>query len=148
MNQYDDIRDLTSEEPRWHDENGVPRYARFHPSMVPDVYADEAVLLAIRCQACGRGYAVSLSSDGPHEAVTKVLEGGKDVEIVRDRLARQIEEGVIHYGDSPCWAEDCASGATMNCEDIRVLEYWSRVNVDREWRRNPTYEIALPGFED
>jgi hypothetical protein len=39
--------------------------------------------------------------------------------------------------------------ATMNCEDLRVLEYWTRkTNVFREWKRLPNLEIVLPDGRD
>jgi hypothetical protein len=80
-----------------------------------------------------------------------------------ERLSEQIAHGTIHYGDPPntgC----CAAGGTMNCWDLRVVEYWARSFTLRklldptntsdtmkgdeclryEWTRVPAFEIELP----
>ena len=38
---YADILIRIKEEPKWYDENGTPRYEKFHPSFSPDIYARE-----------------------------------------------------------------------------------------------------------
>jgi len=60
-NNYSDITNLIEEQPKWWDENGVPRYETFHPNLLPDIYADEAVLYLIECQNCKREFEVAES---------------------------------------------------------------------------------------
>jgi len=80
-----------------------------------------------------------------------------------ERLSEQIAHGTIHYGDPPN-AGCCAAGPTMNCWDLRVVEYWARSFTLRrlldptntsdtmkgdeclryEWTRVPAFEIELP----
>ena len=106
---YEDLHALTSDPPSWYDENGVPRYAEFAPKLVANIYADEAALLEIECQACGAKFMVALSWD------------------MRD-LEREFE-----YGDPPnlgC----CSAGPTMNSVPLRVHEFWRRESYG-EWKR-------------
>jgi hypothetical protein len=49
--EYDDIRALTAEPPKWWDEFAVPRYCDFRPRSAANIYAREAALLLIECQA-------------------------------------------------------------------------------------------------
>lgn len=140
---YSDIRSRIAAEPSWFDENAVPRYESFAPGNVADIYADEAILVEITCQGCGRKFEVAFS---------KGMLNRDDWP-----LSRRITEKNVHYGDPPnigC----CASGPTMNSEPRRVLQYWSRHHpeaVDQEthvvrdvaaymeWRRNPALEIDI-----
>lgn len=142
-NSYDDIRQLAgSAAPLWYDENGVPRYCRHHPHASPDIYAREVVLLRIACQGCGAKFDVQMTwgpmdlfklrpddPAGPHDPATPAL-------------ANAIRNGQIHYGDPPN-AGCCASGPTMNCNDLRVLEYW-RQSKSYKWERDTALEIILP----
>lgn len=109
-NSYHDIRSRITEEPKWFDSNGVPRYSRFRPQDVPNIYANEAVLYLIRCQACHVEFAVAQEEYG-----ATILTHGS----IADRITGKL----LHYGDPPCHG---CSGDTMNCEDIRVLGYWHR----------------------
>ena len=121
---YEDLRKLLGE-PVWFDEHAVPRYCDFSPDMTADIYADEAVLLRIACQSCDRPFDVAMT-------------GSAGV------LAAQIADGSIHFGDPPnvgC----CLSGPSMNCIDLRVLQYWTRANPLHVWRRDETKERELPG---
>lgn len=117
--------------PLWWDEAGVPRHEVFHPSKCHDIYAREVALLDIRCQGCGHLFLVALSMS----LVVRVLKSGLP------SLAKRIEEGTVHYGDPPnlpC----CPGGATMNCLDIQVMEYW---RLDRfKWVRDKSLEVVLP----
>lgn len=122
-NEYKDIRDRIPEPPKWWDEFAVPRYCDFHPREAANIYADEAALLLIECQACEREFHVCMSGRGAGEA---------------------IKDGSIHYGDPPN-VECCYSGPTMNVRDVRVLEYWKRDAFgDRQWVRDADLEIELP----
>lgn len=133
--------------PEWWDENGVPRFGTHHPTLAPSIYAYEVVLLLIRCAACGKEFAVQMDwssmddlrrrmilPDGDHDAAT---------------LSAQVKSGSIHYGDPPRHAhpepqiERCA-GETMNCDDIKVIEFWRRTEeTDHEWARVPELERRL-----
>ena len=122
---YRDIRDKIPEEPLWFDSNGVPRYAPFDTELLPDIYCDEAVLLSIKCQACEKVFAVALQGS-PISRITDCQS-----------LAEAIVDNNIHFGDPPC--HDCA-GATMNCIDIAVLQFWERTANCYEWQRRPDLE--------
>ena len=126
LEQYDDIICRLGK-PKWWDEVGCPRYDKFQPNMCNDIYAEEALLMLIACQQCHRQYKVAMSwkiwIDNPL------------------RLSWKIKQGVLpHYGDPPCF--ECSAGATMNCEDLQVLEFWERnKSTDYEWRKNKDLEI-------
>ena len=120
-NEYYDIRSRIAEPPRWWDEFAVPRYCDFGPRRAADIYAKEAALLLIECQACGAEFHVCMSGRG---------------------LADAIRDGSVHYGDPPnvgC----CVAGPTMNVVDKPVLEYWLR-EAGADWQRDPSLEVELP----
>jgi len=125
LESYTDIRVRISEEPKWHDENGVPRYETFHPRQCPDVYADQAVLFEIACQQCDAKYSVA-------RTWSRVTNRGC---LRMDNLVRDKR---LHYGDPPCWA--CPSGASMTSWSLRVIQFWTRENPPRDWRRVPDLE--------
>jgi hypothetical protein len=137
---YRDIREKLGE-PVWWDEYGVPRYCSFEPSRAGDVYADEVALLEIACQSCGRLFQVAITESKWHMMLLEAAAPDRDI----PTLAEAITGGSVHYGDPPnvgC----CMAGATMNCQDLRVLEYWWKEynNHLREWTRRPELEIWLP----
>ena len=126
---YNDIKKRIKEQPKWFDCHGVPRYDDFHPSLSPNIYADEVVLMRIACQNCGRDFLVELN-------FSKM-----DVVFRATPLKERIESKLIHYGDPP--NDDCCdSGPTMNCDDLEIVEYWSRKGV-LEWKRDKKFEIRL-----
>lgn len=144
MNQ--EYRDITSRlgEPLWYDECGVPRYDPFAPDMCNDIYADEAALLEIACQDCGARFRVAMAM-GQMDRAQGAMARGDDVALMMAdpsyTLSGLISHGTIHYGDPPC--HGCV-GDTMNCEDIRVLEYWHRgQDTEHEWRREEGMEIEV-----
>lgn len=124
LHHYADIRERIVAHPMWWDEHGVPRYCPFAPNQCANIYAREAALVEIGCQACGSEFLVAFTASA-HE--------GK-------RLAEQIRLGTLHYGDPPN-AGCCPAGPTMNCDDRRVLQYWRRTGFD--WQRDPSLEIPL-----
>lgn len=128
---YSDIT-IRLGEPCWYDEQAVPRYCAFDPKWLADIYAREAVLLRIECQACGRAFDVAMSY-----AEFDSFKYGKPIA----SLASRVADGTIHYGDPPN-AECCAAGPTMNSEPRRVLEFW-RYEHGR-WTRVPELERELP----
>ena len=142
---YDDIRSRIQEEPKWYDENGVPRYCDFRPDKSSSIYAEEVVLLEIACQSCGERFAVEIFWDKmdfirqdkkgkPSEQLKAWLKGGRD--------------GMcpLHYGDPPI--HDCAAGNTMNCIDVRVKEFWKQQGNFPKWVRIPELEVELEDPDD
>jgi len=149
-NSYSDIVDRIKEQPIWWDNNGVPRYEKFRPYLMPDIYADEAVLYLIECQGCGTEFQVAETHSFKDimramRGVCSHLSEEEQKELIRKQseastLASQIKSGYLHYGDPPntgC----CGAGSTMNCMDIKVLEYWKKANF--EWVRDSQLEIDL-----
>ena len=153
-NSYDDIRNRIAQPPVWFDENGVPRYDIFKPQDGPNIYADEACLLLIRCQSCGHEFQVGLQDN-------RMAGGPTLAELIRNRL--------IHYGDPP-YIGCCGAGPTMSSVPMHVLEYWHRSDIEcteeipgdpnglrritdiaryMEWRRDPALEIdVIPAWAD
>lgn len=130
MNQaYKDITDKLGP-PLWWDEVGAPRYEPFRPGLVNCIYAEEAALLLIACQACRTAFEVAMT-----QSPVKAVATGRFV-----TLRQQIENRVIHYGDPPNFG-CCASGPTMNCDDLQVLQFWRRNRF--EWVRDSSLEVKL-----
>ncbi len=145
--------------PGWYDENGTPRFARHHPSLCPDIHATEVALLLIGCQSCGNEYRVQMSWSlageimrrAAYEATGSIPRERSRSTVGSDGLAVRIKDGTIHFGDPPCFHSGCTSGATMNCWDLRVLEFWSRnrpVTGSSDWQRVPELEVDLPDATD
>lgn len=136
---YKDIRSKIKEEPLWYDENGVPRYAKFHPKLSPNIYADEVILLEIACQDCGKRFFVEMNWDPYHS-----IWYHRHSESFRNRLRiwlriKRQSWCPIHYGDPP---NHRCTGDTMNCIDLRIVEFWER-GEDLGWKRNRHLEITL-----
>jgi len=130
---YEDIRKRIKEEPKWFDENGVPRYDEFHPKLCPNIYADEVVLMEIKCQACGRRFLVELNWDIHDEMFRKVPS-----------LEERIKNNSIHYGDPPIHlmdGEPCV-GVTMNSVPLKVIQFWKR-SADKGWVRVKKLEKTI-----
>jgi len=126
LEDYQDIIKRLGQ-PAWWDEVGCPRYEKFHPDMCNDIYAEEALLMLIACQQCHRKYKVAMSWK---------------VWIDRTmRLSWYLKQDILpHYGDPPCF--ECSAGATMNCEDLEILEFWERNKLTgHEWKRNKKLEV-------
>jgi hypothetical protein len=151
---YDDIRSRIQEEPKWWDEHAVPRYCDFSPDKCADIYCDEAALVEIACQNCGTHFLVAFTSDRAWWAVKQMdRDEFRELQTKEEQLAwidklskAPLRDAIllrqIHYGDPPN-ARCCPAGPTMNCDDLRVCEYWSRDNGLRGWKRNPQFEIVL-----
>jgi len=140
-NDFKDIRDKIKEEPLWYDENGVPRYAKFHPELSPNIYAAEVILLEIACQYCKKRFFVEMNwvhyKSHPWYRHPESFSNRLRLWLENDRLGWCP----IHYGDPP--NHNCV-GDTMNCIDIRIVEFWC---WDREglgvWKRRKDLEISL-----
>ena len=118
LTDYKDITSRIAEKPKWYDSNGVPRYNDFHPKDVPNIYAREAVLFRIDCQACGQQFKVALQAES-----------------MDDPLAPSVALGQLMYLDPPHHG-GCV-GETMMSESRRTLEFWRN---DRDWVRVPELE--------
>jgi hypothetical protein len=137
---YEDIRDRISDPPVWYDENAVPRYCNFAPSEVADIYAAEVALVEIACQNCEKPFLVAFSRSISWRIM--IISGIRGM-TVRD-IADLIRDKSLHYGDPPNFG-CCAAGPAMNCNDIRVVEYWRRKHMD--WERDHLLEIPLADGE-
>lgn len=122
---YQDIRSRITEQPKWFDRHGVPRYCEPTPDECSNIYADVVVFYRIRCQECGAKFIVE-DVEGLTDRVLHP-EGTPLLECVRLRA--------LHYGDPPRHNQSgCAAGGTMSCEDERVIAVWQK-DQDFEWKR-------------
>lgn len=132
---YEDILALTDKEPDWYDMAGVPRFAKFDPERCPNIYAKEVILLRIQCQNCQRKFNVEMHWDcyKGRQSISEAIGKG--------------DLGYIHYGDPPRHGTGpdgkwlCAAGDTMNSEQIKILEFWTKGEHGIGWERKPEYEI-------
>lgn len=122
---YIDIMSRIPEEPKWFDENGVPRYDTFRPWDVANIYWNQAVLMKVACQGCDKTF---------HVAMTARKE--------EDSLKDKIANGSLHYGDPP--NVDCCSGNSMNSIPLGIEEFHEKQNF--EVKRNPLYEGQYDGW--
>lgn len=135
---YRDIRDKISDPPMWFDENAVPRYVPFSPRELSNIYAREAALVEIACQNCQTKFKVAFSRCAMDDVQSQMMGVGPVT------LAETIKEKTIHYGDPPnigC----CPAGPTMNSDPLRVLEFWTREEL--EWVRDYALEIDIADDE-
>lgn len=119
--EYNDILSRIEENPLWYDQNGCPRYDKFHPNMC-DIYCKEAVLLLISCQNCGKEFKV-----GIYDNRLKPI-------FFSERVAKGEN---LHYGDPPdigC----CPAGPTMSSNTKQILEFWKQDKFN--WIRVPELE--------
>jgi len=135
-NDYDDIKARINERPLWYDQNGVPRYDKFHPDMASNIYAKQVILMEICCQNCGESFYVEMNwlDWGDRPSFKELLERF----FMKRKEDNAEERCYIHYGDPP--RHDCI-GDTMNSEPIRILEFWHR--PDGNWKRVKKYEIGI-----
>lgn len=123
---YRDLRERLGE-PLWHDRNGVPRYAEFHPSLL-GIYDKYAALFLVECQACGKVFPCAAGTRAylinTHGAVTTSF-----IPTAQDSLRFLIE-----WGDAPWHDEDDqCSGTTMTTSIVDVLSVWERPSFE-DWR--------------
>ena len=156
LSNYADIRSRITEEPKWWDEEGVPRYCTFTPDETANIYAKEVALVDIACQSCGHRFDVAFSW-GSTEWVAGVPR-------VHEPLTPE-DAAHLHYGDPPN-ISCCPSGPTMNCDDLRVKEFWRKGGKEFtapdpthpemsvclpgyfDWRRIPENEVLMPDHPD
>ena len=129
--KYEDILALAERagagEPKWWDENGVPRYATFHPDLL-GVYDRYAVLAEVTCASCARVMLVALGRPK--------LEIRANATLARIDLVRLVSL-VEAWGDPPRHdlrpGERCA-GETMSAGRVQVVQAWEQGD-DFEWRQ-------------
>jgi len=127
MTMKQEYRDITSrmrKPPLWWDEEGVPRYEPFRPDLCNNIYAEQAALLEIACQRCGRTFLVARTDDSP----------------LGVRLHRAIRDHSIGYGDPP-YDPACPAGNTMSSDTLCVMQFWCRKGL--KWKRVPKLEIRI-----
>lgn len=134
---YDDIRSRVGEPPVWFDEHAVPRYCQFTPDGCANIYAHEVALCDIACQSCGARFLVAFSWD--------------DIEFVQGVPRKHVpltpaDAARLHYGDPPN-VRCCPSGPTMNCDDLRVVEFWRKGGDEFTEERNGM-RVCSPGYFD
>lgn len=137
---YKDILDLAREAPFWYDQNGTPRYCKFHPRHASNIYAREVVLLKIECASCRERFLVEMNTTGWGIRLDS-FSYGMSLVLRRDDIG---EVANLNYGDPPhhtYQGHQCA-GTTMTCDDIRIMQFW-RKDADGEWERVKEYEIYL-----
>ena len=136
---YADIRSRIPTPPLWWDEEAVPRYEPFHPRLTANIYARECALVEIACQNCQARFLVAFSRSD-HRFLWG--EDGKLKQVVAaPTLASEVQDGSLHYGDPPN-TDHCDAGPTMNCDDLRVVEFWVRPSAGT-WSRHTELEITF-----
>lgn len=141
---YDDIVSRIADPILWYDEHGVPRYAPFAPHRKSDIYAQEAALVEVVCQACRRSFLVCCSRvedrNGRPSTVAAQIRANDDA----------------LYHDPPCHTTEierrtgmdgCMAGESMTTLGVRVVEYWHRT-ASMRWERDPALEIVFAHDDD
>jgi len=138
MNEYyKDIISKIEEKPQWFDEHAVPRYCRFSPDYLANIYAEECALVLIQCQNCSHRFKVAFSYSTMDKVRHKLIFG-KDKKM--PTLADLIKGKTLCYGDPPN-IECCPAGTSMTSDSIKVLQYWSRKRID--WVRDKSLEVDM-----
>lgn len=134
--------------PLWWDENGVPRYKEFHPSMSADIYADFVALQEIHCQSCGERFECcaswslvkACSTGAPQERLDLVWDETGKKATPKSGLPSVDGPGFVCFGDAPWHGTQQCSGTTMTTHTSKVLQFWKRASM--EWVRDSAYELA------
>lgn len=151
-NSYTDITRLIAQQPKWHDEHAVPRYCDFHPNQLANIYAAEAALALITCQACQTAFHVAVSETNALHLMWDPKTKEKTA-LLSDLIAAQT----LTYGDPP--NTQCGdAGPSMSSVPVCVLEYWFKPYIraqnreklsrlsDMMWTRDPRFETPLKGI--
>jgi len=145
--EFSDILSRIAEPPEWWDQNGVPRFGAFTPNNTPDIHAKEIVLFEIACQNCLRLFKVALAQS----------DSDRFDPFNHKKPFPRLSESIfcLEFGDPPRHEDDgkgeeCGSGNSMNCLNIRVLEFWVRAPISSpdRWVRRSDLERPLEDFED
>lgn len=140
---YDDILERVGATPDWFDENGTPRFGAFTPRALPDIYADECVLLEVACADCRARFKVAMSTSSSARMIARA-RGVEESQPGERDLAEAIARKWIGYGDPPRAGhrDECVAGATMSSDTERVIEYHRRA-PGGPWRRDHALEIHI-----
>lgn len=133
---YKDITEKIDEDPQWYDSNGTPRYESFHPEIVPNIYAQVAVLYEIKCQACGETFVVS--KNWSDMDIARQMERGESFDDKSEKLLNDIFEGKLSYGDPPRkpGGDCCMTGPTMSSITTKILQVWESEKHEWECKYN------------
>lgn len=147
---YSDITILTKAPPKWHDENGVPRYCDFHPDQIANIYASEAVLAVIECQRCQTEFRVAFSEINQRHKLWDQAQRQR-ISFLSDLISNRS----LHYGDPPN-TDCCDAGPSMNSVPVSVEEYWFKPFIKitqpgesisdpsmMNWVRDPNFEVSI-----
>ncbi len=146
---YSDITNLIDISPLWYDENGVPRYCAFHPSHLANIYASEAALGLIECQACRTKFRVAFSELNQKD---RLWDPSRQVRIAF--LSDLILDQTLRYGDPPN-TRCCDAGPSMSSVTVSVIEYWIKPYIRLErgkhikdlsllnWIRKGEFELLI-----
>lgn len=136
---YIDILQVAAESgrlPLWYNEQGVPRFAPFHPRLCASLMHQEAVLAEIRCQPCGTPFLVALTWSSQDYS----REHFDLPPLPRLTAGRLAARNAFSYGDPPnvgC----CPSGHVMSSEFHRIVEAWV-ITENYQWRQLSAEEVA------
>lgn len=119
---YRDIKKRIKQKPKWYDMNGVPRYEKFKPSLASSIYLTNVLLIEIACRECNKRFLVEYYNQDSDLNYDKNYES-------------------IHYGDPP--RHDNCTGEVIDCIDLRVVEFWSRMDKNFDWERIKKYEREI-----
>lgn len=138
---YQDIKSRIKDPILWYDCNGVPRYDKFTPELSPNIYAEEVLLVEISCQDCRSKFLVEFN----WSMIDRIFDRHAEsfTTDMREWLKRKPEDrhmAPLHYGDPP--AHGCV-GDTMNCYDLRIVEFWRKCKDKFGFERISEYEIEL-----
>jgi hypothetical protein len=125
---YEDILERAGP-PKWFDESGVPRYCRFRPESVANVFACEATLACIACRECGQTFNVAFSRP-------------KLSPVRSSSIAEDISDLRLTYGTPPN-VKCCNKGAFIGSVALRILEYWRKLNAREGWLRDRRFEVEF-----
>lgn len=149
---YDDILSRIPDPPEWFDENGTPRYCKFEPNKLANIYAQQCALVEIACQWCGQVFFVAMDSG---KAIRNATPYGQP--LLQCTFPELIRSRRVRYGDPPN-IHCCPGGPSMTSVPRRIVEYWHRFqkrfskpgstteyidNSSLAWERDATLEIAL-----
>lgn len=138
LRDYEDIVDRLGP-PLWWDDNGVPRYAAFHPEML-GVYDEFAALIEIDCQGCDKRMLVAT-----RWSKTDAVFFGAKFREAPDLPTAKRGGDFGSYGDPPSHVANIGRcvGSTMSSGALRVVEFWERDRRSMEWRRLPAHEVTF-----
>ena len=124
---YRDITSRISEEPKWWDENAVPRYDDFNYRDL-GVYIRYAILAEIACQSCHKRMKVGVGYE-QHQITSHFKDGEHCFTAVPTDIVKEANN--FAWGDPP--NHGCV-GDTMGAVETAILQVWQEGPDERgEW---------------